>query len=227
MYNKLKIILGLFILTSLVITSCIKDDFDQPEIPDPCKVVSGFTPNITAKGISDLFLLLDSVDGSAVRIFPDTNIVLEATVVSNDKAGNFYKVLYLEDATGTLNLSIEGSGLFNDYPVGQTVHLNLKGLTIEFDSWVSIYEVGMGTFIEDGAIKGIGRIPVSTLGNFLKNNGCTTELTPRVIDLLSINNDNIGRFVKLENVQFTSSDTGKTYADADSNPPQNISLYVN
>lgn len=225
MKNIYKIILS-FVITGIIITSCVKDDFDQPDIPDPCKVVSGFTPNITAQGIADLFPQLDVVDGSEVRIFPDTNIVLEATVVSDDRSGNFYKVLYLEDATGTLNLSIEGSGLFNDYPVGQTVHLNLKGLTIEFDEWVSIHEVGMGTFIKNGSISGIGRIPVSVLGNYLKNNSCAIEPIPTPIDLLSSNNANIGRLVILENVQFIASDTGKTYADAESNPPASVSLNI-
>jgi hypothetical protein len=84
----------------------------------------------------------------------------------------------------------------------------------------------MGTFVEAGAIKGIGRIPVSTLGNFLKNSSCATELTPTTIDLLSINNANIGRLVKLENVQFVATDTGKTYADVVSDPPQSVSLYL-
>jgi len=224
MKNIFKITLSLLVITSVIMTSCIKEDFDQPEIPDPCMVESGMTPNITIKGISDMFLLLDSVEGSVVRIFPDTNVVVSAVVVSDDKGGNFYKVLYLEDESGTLSLSIEGSGLFNDYPVGQTVHLNLAGLTIEFDEWVSILEVGMGTFIKDGAISGIGRIPVSVLGNFLKNSSCANEPTPKVIDLLSVNPDNIGRLVKIENIQFVESDTSSTYADAENKSSVSLTL---
>ena len=226
MKNLFKIILSLVILVGLTTTSCVKDDFDEPEIPDWCAQTTGWTPNITIEGISEKFETLDAVEESAVRIFPNEDIILEATVVSNDEAGNFYKILYLEDATGAISLSIEGSDLFNDYRVGQTVHLNLSGLTVELDEWVGIHEIGMGTFIKDGAIGGIGRIPVSTLGSFLKTESCPKELTPTVIDLYGNNNNNLGRLVKIENVQFTESDLGSTYADAVSNPPASASLTI-
>ena len=226
MKNLFKIILSLVILVGLTTTSCVKDKFDDPEIPDWCAQTTGWTPNITIKGISEKFETLEVVDESTVKIFPNEDIILEATVVSNDEAGNFYKILYLEDATGALSLSIEGSNLFNDYRVGQTVHLNLSGLTIEFDDWVGINEIGMGTFIKDGAIGGIGRIPVSTLSSFLKSESCPNELTPTVIDLYGNNNNNLGRLVKIDNVQFTKADLGSTYADALSNPPASASRTI-
>ncbi len=224
MKNTFKLLLSLFIIAGVVVTSCVKDDFDQPEIPNPCDVKSGLVPNITVEGIADLFANLEAVQGSSVKMFPDSNLVLEATVVSSDESGNIYKSLYLEDATGAVVLSIEGTNLFNDYPVGQTVHLNLSKLTVEFDSWVSIHEIGFGTFEKDGAIKGIGRIPVTTLANILKNHSCPKTPTPTVMNLLSFDNSNLGRLVKVEDVQLKN--TGVTYADALSNPPQSVSLTV-
>lgn len=228
MKHTFKLLLSFFILSGVVMSSCVKDKFDQPNIPDPCSISSGWTPNITVAGIGTLFQTLNTVDGSTVRIFPDSTIVLEAKVVSSDESGNIYKALYLEDATGAVMLSIEGTNLFNDFKVGQTVHLNLSGLTVEFDDWVSVHEIGMGTFLSTttGAISGIGRIPVSTLPNILKNEGCPSTLTPTTIDLLSLDPNNLGRLVKLENVQVIDADTLKTYADAVSNPPASANIMI-
>lgn len=222
---QFKPLLVLTLILAFLLNACVKEEFDQPEIPNPCNIKSGMTPNINIAGIKTLFDQLETIDGSTVKIFPDSNIVLEAKVISDDQAGNIYKALYLEDATGAVMLSIEGSNLFNDYPTGQTVHLNLSGLSIEFDDWVSILEIGMGTFIEDGSIKGIGRIPVTDLANFLKNNSCIAELTPKTVSF-PIDPDNVGRLIKIENVQIVASDTTKTYANGNTNPPENASILL-
>ncbi|MBN2669171.1 MAG: choice-of-anchor J domain-containing protein [Bacteroidales bacterium] len=224
MKHIFKLFLSLFIVSGLMMNSCVKDDFDQPEIPNQCDQKTDFTPNITVAGIHAIFDSLSVIDGSTVRQFPDTNFVLEAKVVSSDETGNFYKVMYLEDATGAVCLSIEGSDLYIDYPLGQTVHLNLSGLTVEFDSWVGINEIGMGTYLEAGVIKGIGRIPVTHLPVMLQNHSCPSKLTPTVLTAMPYDDSNVGRLVTFEELQVIAADTAKTYADAVSDPPQSVSI---
>jgi len=227
MIHSLKKMLSLALVSGLLLSSCVKTDFDEPDLPNPCDIQSGLTPNITVQGIGTLFASLPLVQGSTtVHQFPDSNIVLEAIVVSNDASGNIYKSLYLEDATGAVMLSIEGSDLYNDYPQGQKVHLNLANMTVEFDTWVSIHEIGYGTYVEGSVIKGIGRIPVTILPNLLKNHSCKTTPTPTVLDLAGINVANMGRLVTFNNVQIIAADTAKTYADAVSDPPASVSIML-
>ncbi len=227
MIHSLKKMLSLALVSGLLLSSCVKTDFDEPDLPNPCDMQSGLTPNITVQGIGTLFASLPLVQGSTtVHQFPDSNIVLEAIVVSNDASGNIYKSLYLEDATGAVMLSIEGSDLYNDYPQGQKVHLNLANMTVEFDTWVSIHEIGYGTYVEGSVIKGIGRIPVTILPNLLKNHSCKTTPTPTVLDLAGINVANMGRLVTFNNVQIIAADTAKTYADAVSDPPASANIML-
>ena len=231
MKNIFKLILSLFILTGVTMTSCVKDDFDQPEVPDPCNISSGLTPTsglTVQRLLADYpsFKVLDAA--GEVREFPaDSNFVYEGTVVSSDQAGNFYKAIYVQDATGGLMLSIDGTNLFNNYKVGQTVHIKLSGLTCHYvnggagDYETSILEIGFGQYSTNYGQK-IGRIPATVLPQYVKNNSCPKEVTPLDIDLLSTSTSYIGRLVKLSDVQFIDSELDSTYAFTKTNTDRHV-----
>ena len=225
MRTKIKVFFSLFILLGMMLSSsCVKDDFDEPEVISPEDVTSGLTPNITVQGIRDMYDSLTVVDGN-VKTFT-TDLVLEAKVISTDKSGNFYKEMYVEDATGGLVLSIDGSSLFNDFNLGQTVHIKLKGLNINYDlSFKAIVEIGFGLFDDDGEMK-LGRIPVSILKDYVFKNGApsTPTTTTITLDNNSLTDENVGKFVKIENTQFIDSDTNATYADAVGQTSQSLNL---
>ena len=58
------------------------------------------------------------------------DIIIEGKVSSSDQAGNFYKSFYIQDATGGIEIKVGRSSLYSDYKEGQTVYVNLSGLTI-------------------------------------------------------------------------------------------------
>lgn len=60
-------------------------------------------------------------------------IIIEGRVASSDKEGNVYKSLYIQDATGGLEVKIGKNGLYNDYKPGQTIYVNCTGL------WLGMY----------------------------------------------------------------------------------------
>ncbi len=228
MKNIFKLIFSLFILTSVTMTSCVKDDFDQPEVPDPCDVSSGLTPTsgLTVQHLLAEYPSFKVLDAAGeVREFPtDSNYVFEGVIVSSDEAGNFYKAIYVQDATGGLMLSIDGSNLFNDYKVGQTVHIKLSGLTCHYATGsyeTEILEIGYGQFTDSHGQK-IGRIPSTVLPQFVKNNSCPTTVTPIDIDMLSNDNANIGRLVRLSDVEFVDNELDSTYAYTKTNTDRHI-----
>ncbi len=55
---------------------------------------------------------------------------IKAVVVGNDEGGNIYNGIYLQDATGGINVSISQSGLYGPFSVGQVVLVELQGLYI-------------------------------------------------------------------------------------------------
>ena len=55
---------------------------------------------------------------------------IQGIVVGNDEGGNIYQTLYIQDATGAIKISIEQSGLYGPFAVGQGVLIELQGLYV-------------------------------------------------------------------------------------------------
>jgi len=224
MKTNIKIFFSLILMLGIITTSCVKHEFDEPEIPNPNDITSGLTPNLTIQQLLDLYMNGSLIDtAGTIKIVPDSGYVLEAVVVSNDAYGNFYKEMYMQDDNNGIYFSIDGSDLFNDYKPGQTVHIKLDGLYVDYDSFTGILEVGYGLYNDNGTDK-LGRIPVGILSDYFFNNRAPVEVTPITITLDNLNDSYVGRLVKIENCQFIDTDTSATYAIATSNPPQSLSL---
>lgn len=110
----------LFFSAAALFQACVKKDFDSP--PD----LSGYDPNIpvnyTIRGLLDTFYK----PNTAVLI--DSEIVIKGIVTANDKSGNLYKEIVIDDSTAGLTVLLDLNGLYNDYPVGRKVYVRCKGL---------------------------------------------------------------------------------------------------
>ncbi len=195
-------------------TACKKHDFDQPEIPDPCDANPGLKPNITIFEIQKLYNTgnLDTLKDDVLSFPPDSNYVLEATVVSSDEQGNFYKELYIQDSTGAMKISIDKSDLFNDFDFGQIVQIKLSGLNIQKDDYSAIYILGkngsQGTYGFE-----ISRITSLDIDNYIFRKSCakSENVIPNILTIGSFYDTEVGKFVKFNNVEFIEADTGTTY----------------
>lgn len=67
--------------------------------------------------------------GSTPRYIGE-DFVVNGVVVGDDESGNIYKSIYLQDATGGINLAIDNVNMYNTMPVGQQVYVRLKGLFV-------------------------------------------------------------------------------------------------
>lgn len=210
MNTKIKLLLTITTLFVLTISSCVKKDFDQPELPNPCDANPGITPNISILDIKLQYNNFEVLDGG-VKIFPvDSNYVLKATVISSDEEGNFYKEIYLQDSTASIKISIDGSPLYTDYNIGQEVYIKLSGLNVEYDASSKMYVIGMGLY--NGS--GIGRIPVTLMDQYIFRKSCPKNFAPIEVTISSLSEAYVGKLIKIKNVQFLTSDTANTYADA-------------
>jgi hypothetical protein len=69
-------------------------------------------------------------------IFSGTNfkltddIVISGIVVANDKGGNIFNQIIIDDGTAGISVAIDQNALFGEFPVGRKVYVKCKGLYI-------------------------------------------------------------------------------------------------
>jgi hypothetical protein len=191
-------ILGL-LLMGLIITfsACLKKDYDTP--PNE----SGIDPNLTVtNSIADLISM------SQGEITDD--VVISGIVNMDDRSGNYYKKIVIQDSTGGIEIEIDQTNLYTDYPVGRKIYIRCKGLFL--GSYNGLPQLGYtpdergtltqinGTMVDDYIVKADfpHKIKVDT---FDYN------------DLTSIESSRVNTLVAIRNVQFESSSMNMPYAD--------------
>jgi hypothetical protein len=131
----------------------------------------------------------------------DYDASLFATVTMDESTGNLYKSAYVQDATDAVNLHKTASGGLS---IGDSIRVYLKGVAL------NEYH---GMFQLDNVDPDSNIVIIAT----------EKYITPEMVTIPDILSGNyIGKLVKLENVQFTDTDLGKTWADA--NAPGNRTL---
>ena len=116
------------ILMVLVISlgSCKK--WEAPEFKAP--EYSGYKANKTIADIKARHTQLNSDVMDSICMYSGQRFIVKAVVVSSDEGGNCYKYITVQDKTGGIEIAVDQSSLFNEYPVGQIVYINCNGLIV-------------------------------------------------------------------------------------------------
>lgn len=115
--------ISLPLIASLALFACERD-YDAPLLTEP--EYTGPAANIT---ISEL-RTQNTAATQDVPIIITQDQVLKAVITGNDESGNIFKKIYLQDETGAIEMEVDQSSVYNYYPVGQTVYVDLNGLSI-------------------------------------------------------------------------------------------------
>jgi len=193
---------SIIILTAVLlagISSCVKEKFTSPPATN---VDPNLTPNTTIAAVTALYT------GAPVQI--TQALIVEAVVVGDDRSGNLYKELAIEDSTGAILLMINGPNLYADYPVGRRLFIQLKGLYVV--SYDGSYEI-VGSVNTDGSYTGIA---TSNLSQYVFPGKWGINVVPKVvsvIDIATANNALQSQLIELNNVEFITGDRGVPYAN--------------
>lgn len=135
------------------------------------------------------------------------DFVLKAKVIANDKSGNLFKYIYVEDATGGIRVNIDKNDMFNDprFVVGKEVYIKLKNLYVGAVSG----EIQLGSPF-NGAVGRIAEADVYKY--FFDSKKPTTAVTPTERTITQISAGDVGRWIKIKNLQFIAGDLEKVYA---------------
>ena len=136
------------------------------------------------------------------------NATLTAKVIANDKAGNLYKYLYVEDATGGIRVNVNLTDMYLDkrFMVGRMLTINLKDLYLDNVN---------GELYLGGLYQGkIGQIETAdTYKHLFGTDTPLTAVVPTEKTIPTLQPSDVGRWIKIKDLQFIASDLGKTYAD--------------
>ena len=105
-------------------TPVFTGNYPKPE-KDRIYSAADFEKIITIKELASRY---NYGGGQAVLI--QDNVVISGKVSTDDKPGNFYKSMYIQDETGAIEVKVGRNGLYNEYKPGQTVYVDCNGLYV-------------------------------------------------------------------------------------------------
>lgn len=211
-----KFYLGLCMLLMLVVTTGCKEDFDNPPMIVPRAT---HTPNTTIAELKAKYWQ----DG---RNFCDTikeDIVVHGWVSGNDVSGNLYKVMYIQDETGGIGISLDASSLATNYRVGQELVLNLK------DRWIGKYNgqylLGYPEWYAAQSVWEAGRMQLEVFQEFCEFNGLPVSGQVKPIDCKITDFQGksdtetqlkySGQLVKIQDLTWDGADGVLTFSEPD------------
>lgn len=202
--TNLIMLVSLFFIT--LFSGCVKDDFDTP--PADGEDPAGIVANQTIAGLKGIYTV-----GSNQPKQVTEDWIIKGVVISDDKEGNFYKSLIIQDSTAGVLIRVDRTNLYTDFPVGRRVFVKCKGL------WVGEYEglVQMGgtvDFISDPQNPSIDYIPTALVDQTILKGQYNQNIVPITLTVNQLNSTYQNTLVKLDNVEFEETEVGQTFADA-------------
>ncbi|QKG80741.1 DUF5689 domain-containing protein [Tenuifilum thalassicum] len=214
--KKISIILSILLLggIALLSPSCVDFSFDPvaPRVDSTNLTANTSIAELKAMYPGELYQLDETT------FFERDSIIIEGVVISDDKEGNFYKSLFIQDETGAIELKLNKTTLYNEYKRGQKVVVYCNGL------YLGDYggQIQLGSIYSNNGnweISGLEGDPIISQHVF-KKGSTLTEITPLVMSTAELKPSNIGKLVKFEDVQIKDTlnkltNTVFTFADSE------------
>ncbi|MDO6743067.1 DUF5689 domain-containing protein [Tenacibaculum soleae] len=199
MKSKNTIKLATIFFISFILSSCVEDgDFTIPTLGDDKEYT-------TIKSLSEIAQLYQ---GRLIKFEED--ITTFGYVISNDKAGNFYKSIIIQDAPENpsvgFEILIDDFNLNARYAIGRKIFINLKGLFLNKKN--DAYQIG----VENTFRNGVDRIGPNDYVHYIDRTSEIATIVPIELTTTQITDTHINTLVNINNLQ--SETQGLTYANA-------------
>ncbi len=193
----------ILVATTFTFPACKKNFDNPPGAADPAIVA-----NTSIKALKAMHTSAGAYD------LISTDIIISGIVVADDKSGNLYKQLFIQDATGGLQIMLDANSLYGTYPVGRKIFIKCNGLTISDYNKTMMLGV-KATVAGSPSLEGIPANLISRyiVGGSLNNPVVPILLTAAQLGGSSVNMQDqyIGSLVQLDDYRF--ADLTGTYAD--------------
>ncbi len=185
------------------LSACVKTEFDEP--PAGGEPVT-LTPTMTIKELKALHLTPGGYD----KITADA--IIEGEVVMDDRSGNYYKTLVIQDASGGIEIKFNDGFLYQQLPIGRKLYIRCKDLILT--DYAGLTQLIGSTVEEGGQLNAIGLTAAQVHQKVARGVYADTPLAPREVSISQINDNLLSTYIKLSDVEFIKADTAETWADA-------------
>lgn len=205
----------IFTVCAIALSACKKDDFSIPESAtnaDP----AGIHATMTIKDFKQRYGV--PVYNSPVPVELTDSVIISGVVNADDRSGNFYKILSLQDSTGGIQIKVGSSYLWQDYPIGRRIFIKTKGLLIF--NYTGTYELGgyIDSTTSAAGYPNVGPIVIDKAADFIIKGkyGLDVPVLHQTISQLNFGDkQNLqSLLVQIDDMEFGAFDTTQTYADA-------------
>jgi len=181
-------------------TACKKTFDNPPGASDP-----GIVANTTIKALKALHTTPGAYDVIS------SDLIISGVVVADDKSGNLYKQLFIQDSTGGLQVLLDAASLFGTYPVGRRIYIKCKDLCIS--DYNGTMELGVKALV-DGS-PSVEGIPSGLISKYVIGGSLNNPVVPIVVNQSDLGTNMqdkyLGSLIQLNNYEF--GDTTLTFAD--------------
>lgn len=174
------------LLTLLLVGVSCKKKPEEPPIKSPGRTLT----------VADLKAIANCTN-NCEKVFTD-NVYLSGVVLADDVTGNFYKETFIRDVTGAIHLTFKAAAT---YFIGDSLRVNLKGLSIGYNTTTSMLEVDSIETDKSLVVLGKGVYP-----------------QPKVLDMNLISTPGyfanfINDLVVINGIGFSPADTNQLYVN--------------
>ena len=138
----------------------------------------------------------------------EDSLWLNVYIISSDEGGNFYKELYLQDQavspTVGARILLDRTALSDVFLPGRKLAVLVNGLGAGFKSNV----LTLGEYQGND----IGDIAQFLIEHHVQLNDSVYSVVPKEIDLAHLKEEDVGQWVQIKKVQFSSDAVGKTFS---------------
>jgi hypothetical protein len=189
------------------IVSCNKT-FDAP----PAYIAPNIAANTTIMALKGKYDSLTLNTSSLI----DTNIIITGTVIADDKSGNFYKNIVIQDSTGGISIQLSQTNLYTTYNIGKQVWIKCNGLYM--GNYNNSLTLGAGPGLTSSGNPTMEGIPATNISQYVIAGTLVDNIKPTVITAsqltTTLTNPLVNTLIELDNYQFLAADTLRTYADS-------------
>jgi Family of unknown function (DUF5689) len=200
------------LLLAVSFVACVKTEFDQPPVGGDGQDIATNTTIQALKGFHVTPKGFDLITG---------DLVISGTVIMDDRSGNYYKTIVIQDSTGGIEVKFSNGYLYNRYPVGRKIYIRCKNLMLT--DYNNLIQLIGGVVVENGQSSDIG-ITENQERTQIVRGFLGAPPIPKVVSISQMSQSLVSTLITVEGVQFTKLDTAQTWADAPSQTSLNRTI---